>query len=697
MKKISWSMIVLLMALWIFGGFSSEVVADSQIKLVLDEKDVTSLGMPIVENDKVLVPIESIAKKLGAKVVLNDKDNTIKIEKNGKLTILKINSHLVLYQNQEKTYDLSDIPTKRINNRVFVSLDLCRNVLGVGVEWDKDNKIVRIDSSKKEDIRPFSDVKILSVETGQTITGKTSLKISLSEDGLNNAKEIKYLLLDPQTAKGFVVARGKDLTATYNWLPDLQEKGERILVAGIYDGNGNFLAGDAILVNLDVVPEVYLTGIEEGKILDDTVSIGTDANFVASYVKYEITNLDTGKKTLSAESDPQGMYKWTPMIKENGNYSFRAIAYDSLDNSYSSETITVKIEVQQKLELGGVSEGQTIDKPVVLSTLRNFDVSETEYVLRDLNTGKEESLKKFGYGNYRWFPEPEYSGPKELLVRVKDTKERTHESEGIKVNVKGEPKILLEGVGPKQVLTKDVQLKITSNVKLDSVDYILIKSNTGQKKIIASKQSPSAICTYTPVQKDAGNWSMKAIGMYDGKKIESEEIPIRVYLGKIYGPKPIIEKDKFMGLASDLAKKSWEKTGMSAALQTAQAILETGWGQSAPVDKYSGKKSLNLFGIKGKGTAGSVTSNTWEVYNGKTFRVDASFRAYNNVGESWADHKDLLLKGDRYEPFREVMHNSTEGAWALKRAGYATDPQYALKLMKLIKLYNLQELDKIGI
>ena len=127
-----------------------------------------------------------------------------------------------------------------------------------------------------------------------------------------------------------------------------------------------------------------------------------------------------------------------------------------------------------------------------------------------------------------------------------------------------------------------------------------------------------------------------------GKKVLSEEVPVRVYLGKTYSAVPIVEKDNFIGLASKLAKASWEKTGMSAAIQTAQAILETGWGQSVPVDKYNGKVSYNLFGYKGSASAGSVISNTWEVYNGVSFRVDAEFRAYNNLNESWADYNNLL-------------------------------------------------------
>ncbi|HCO18487.1 MAG TPA: hypothetical protein DIT39_02585, partial [Tissierellales bacterium] len=143
------------------------------------------------------------------------------------------------------------------------------------------------------------------------------------------------------------------------------------------------------------------------------------------------------------------------------------------------------------------------------------------------------------------------------------------------------------------------------------------------------------------------------------------------------------------------AVEAMKKTGMSAAIQTAQAILETGWGQSVPSDKYTGKKSNNLFGIKQKGNEDYVISNTWEVYNGVTYRIDAKFRAYKDPKESWNDHKALLLNAARYQIFRDVMHDYTSGAWAIRRAGYATDPQYPLKLIRLVNQYNLQELDRI--
>lgn len=691
----------LLVMVFIFSQwFGSYPFAVKPVRLIVDGKDITSLASPIIENDRTLVPIRFIAEELGAEVEWKDKEKRVILKKDNLLVSLKVGSRLVLSQSEEKTYFLSDITPKIIDSHIFVPLRLVSNALGVDIEWDGENRIILVDSNKRSNIEPFFPVKITSLNSGQVITGKTDLQTELSEDNLTNAEEIKYLLLDPDIWEGFVIARGNNLTDKYTWIPALEEKGEKVLVAAIYDESGQFIAGDAIQVYLDVTPKVSLTGVKEGEILDDIVSLGVDTSFIASRVKYQITNLDKGETRIVGEEvpiDPYGQYKWEPKLKENGSYSFKAIVYDSESKAYESESILAKVEVNPRLSLSGVYDGQTIDKPVNLLASRNFDVNETEYILRDPKSGKEQLIKGILYGSYSWFPGPELSGEKEVLVRVKDTKGVSHESKPIKVNLSGKPLVLLEGVGPNQVLRDLTKLKVRSNVDLDSVSYILINQESGKQKIIAKDKNPSFEQVYTPVKEDTGYWNIKAIGKYKGKEVSSENVPIRVYLGKTYESLPIIEKDKFLGLSSKLARDSWQKTGMSAALQTAQSILETGWGQSVPVDKYSGKLSYNLFGIKGKGPAGSVIYKTWEVYNGQVYNVDAEFRAYNNVEESWADHKSFLLNSERYEPFRQVMHDSTQGAWALKRTGYATDPEYALKLMRIIKQYKLEELDKVGI
>ncbi len=675
--------------------FEPTVYADEPIRLTVDGKDVTATAMPVVKNGRTLVPIRVVVEQLGAEVFWNENDRTVLIAKDNGSIKLKIDSRLVQSDNSGKQYFLSDVAPIIINSRTYVPLRLIGNMLGIGVDWSEAKRLVSVDSGKPASFVPFFDMQILNISHGQTITETTILQISASEQIAKNAKEIKYILLDPDAYKGDVIARGSRIDGQYSWIPNLNQKAERVLIAAIYDSNGKFIAGDAVHVKVNIVPKVSVKGVVQGQTITGAISIGADLNFVASYIKYEILNPDKGTSSLTAESDPYGPYNWSPQFENNGNVGFKVIAYDENGKSYESDMITAKVQVTKQLSLTGVKSGQTIEKAVTLLASRNFGVSETEYVLRDTATGKETTIEKVPWGVCKWFPGPEVSGDKDVFVRVKDGSGNVHVSPAISVNLPGKAKVLLEGIGPKQVVTAPVKLKAASNVKLDSVNYVVENLSTGTRKVITSGQNPSIEFIYSPA--NSGSYQIQVEGSYDGTKVLSEQVPFKVYLEKTYGPKPVVEKSQFLGLASGLARKSWESTGMSAALQTAQAILETGWGQSVPVDKYSGKFSRNLFGIKGKGPAGSVISNTWEEYNGTTFRIDAEFRAYSNINESWNDHKKLLLEKERYGIFRDVMYDSTLGAWAIRRAGYATDSQYPIKLMNIIKQYNLQELDKISI
>lgn len=693
--KIKRILLTIMAGILIFSGsLSTQVIAASPIKLIVDGKDITALSSPKIENDRTLVPIRFISEELGATVTWNDSDRTVLIEKQGRSVLLRIGSNLVEYDNG-LDYDLSDVAPKIFIDRTYVPLRLVSTALGIGIEWNDALRTVVVDSSKTSQSTSFFDVKIMSQNPGQVIEGTTMLQLGSSELYNTAGNKVKFLLLDPNTAKGFVVASGNQLTGSYTYIPKIEDAGNKVLVGAVYDINGNFVAGDSIPVNINVSPRVNLKGIYEGQIINNNISLSADINFVASYIKYEITNLNNGKITLTQEQDPLGTFTWSQMVKDNGSYSVRVIAYDGDNNAYPSVPVNAQVSLERSLTLGGVTEGSTVNKEVNLIANRNFDVSETEFLIRDVNTGVISTLAKIPYGGYKWFPSPQDSGVKELIVRVISSNV-IYDSKPIRVTVEGSPKLLLVGIGPNQVVTGETKVKVSSNMSLDSVNYVLINSKTGNKRVLASNISPASEFTYNPTSSDAGQVSIQAEGLYQGNKISSEKVSFKVYLGQTYGPKPIIAKDKFLVFASGLAKTSYQKTGMSAALQTAQSILETGWGQSVPVDKYTGLLSNNLFGIKGKGPAGAVISNTWEVYNGVTYRIDAEFRAYNNPAASWADHKEFLQK-DRYTDFRAVMFDYTQGAWALKRAGYATDPQYPIKLMKLIEQYNLYELDKVGI
>lgn len=691
-----------LIFLWVFVMsiyVAHPAAADENISLVIDGQMVETSPMPKIQNGRTLVPVRLVSETLGAQVDWHQESRTVIITKGNHSIKLRIDNRLFDYKEGDKTFSLSDVPPQIYSNRTYIPLRLVSNALGVSVNWDGTNKIVYIDSDVPAAISPFFDVTVMAVNPGQIINGITELQVGFNGVVPAGASEVRFLLLNPETGRGPVIARGSDVKGVYGWLSDPSYNGFRILATAIYDKKGHFLAGNVVPVELAVTPQVLLSGVATGQVVSDTVSLNVNLNFLAEYVKYEITNQETGNVIVTEESDPQGTYSWTPQFVDNGNIAIRAIAYDRTGQAYYSSPVAFKIDVERKLILKGVSSKAVVEKPTTLWISRNFPINQVEYLLKDPRTGKERILKNSAeYSSCRWFPAPEHAGTWELLARVKDSAGNTYVSNSITVQVPKDPKLLLETVGPNQVFTGTVNLKYIANVPLSRIEYQLINPKTGVKRVIASGSASQAAYSWTPGKNDSGAWQIQAVGSTtSGKKVVSETLPVKVYLGKAYESQPIIEKNKFLDFASTLAKESREKTGMSAALQTAQAILETGWGQYTPVDKYTGQMSYNLFGIKGQGSAGSVTSNTWEEYNGNVFRIDAAFRAYHKPAESWADHKSFLLSKSRYEPFREVMHNSTQGAWALRQTGYATDSKYPLKLINIIKRYDLHLLDEVDI
>ncbi|MDP3385722.1 MAG: stalk domain-containing protein [Eubacteriales bacterium] len=685
--------------LFILALSSGNIGMDAEattIRLLVDGNDITSLSSPLIVNDRTLVPIRFVSEEIGAEVVWDGINRTVKVVKGDKSVFLRIDSYLVEYSNGE-AYQLSDVAPMIINDRTYVPLRLISNGLGIGIEWNEALRTVTVDSKKTSAMESFHDVNITSLTSNQIIDGKTTINFSFGDKYKGLVKEVKLLMLERDSATGFVVSGEKQLTNSLVYIPSIEENGAKIMVVALYDENGRFIAGDTRAVRIDVKPQLLINGIKDYGIYNNSVTLSPDVNFIPAYVDYELTKLDNYRITKIEKIDPFGSYTWTPGKEKEGNYNLRMIAYDQTGKAYEGKTYTFTMLVDRYLNLRGVTKDMVINKPVTLLASRNFDVTETQYVIKDLNSGVESVLTTIPYGGYTWFPGEGYSGDKALMVRVKDIYGITRDSSYIPVRVDGSPRIQLKGVGPNQVLTGDAKLSINTNADFESVNYVLTNNNTGAKRIIAQGANPKEETTYKPLTTDGQNVSIVAEALYNGKKIYSESISFRVYLGEMYGPKAIIEEDRFIQFASDMAKTSFDKTGMSAALQTAQAILETGWGQRLPVDKYSGKFSYNLFGIKGSSTNGSVTSTTWEVYNGIDYRVDAAFRAYNNVQESWDDHKGILLNLDRYKPFRDVMYHSSLGAWAVRRAGYATDPLYSWKLMNIINRYNLKELDRIKI
>ncbi|WP_281800008.1 glucosaminidase domain-containing protein [Segatella maculosa] len=133
----------------------------------------------------------------------------------------------------------------------------------------------------------------------------------------------------------------------------------------------------------------------------------------------------------------------------------------------------------------------------------------------------------------------------------------------------------------------------------------------------------------------------------------------------------------------DLAIEEMLRYNIPASITLAQGIFESGAGRSE-----LSVKGNNHFGIKCHGWTGR------SVYHDDDARNEC-FRAYDNVLQSYEDHSKFLRYNVRYNSLFTLQRTDYRG-WAqgLKACGYATNPRYADKLIELIELYKLYELDK---
>lgn len=676
-----------------FTGCRTEATGAQAIRLLVDGKDITHLTEPVIENGRTLVPIRFVTEEMGGEVTWDNTTRTVTVSKDGKSLRLVIGSRAVEIGNGQDAV-VSDVAPRIINDRTFVPLRLISNGLGIEVTWDNSTRTVSVNSERPASIEPFFDFGISSHRGGAVIAGTTRISVSAGAGILREGNQLRLFLLDKSDNRGFLVGSAGAEKGQVDFVPEMEQQGQKLLVAAVYDPNGVFVAGDSIPVTVNVSPQVEVGGLVENMVVSSAVQMNPRINFAPHSVKYIITNQTTGKVTVENERDPFGPFTWNPMSTDRGIHTVQMIARDHNNNEYPGRVYRVNVQVPQRLTISGVTSGTAIRGPVTLMANRNFDVRETQFIMRDPSTGVETIIQTIPYGTYTWFPGPGISGAKDMVVRVIDASGNTVTSDPVRVNVDGSPRLQIQGIGPKQVLETQAELNFRTNVDIRDPEFVLTNRTTGRSTVLkAGPDDGKAV--FIPKTDDTGDWTAQARGTYNGRVLTSDLVEFKVYTRQTFGPETIVPKDQFKSFASRMAVDSYRKTGMSAAIQTAQAILETGWGQYVPRDKYSGKSSNNLFGIKGSASNGSVTSNTWEVYNGVTYRVDAQFRAYMSVQESWDDHKALLLQAERYGIFRDVMYSSTMGSWAIRRAGYATDPQYPIKLMDIIRTNNLRELDRI--
>ncbi|MBC6314021.1 glucosaminidase domain-containing protein [Listeria grandensis] len=142
------------------------------------------------------------------------------------------------------------------------------------------------------------------------------------------------------------------------------------------------------------------------------------------------------------------------------------------------------------------------------------------------------------------------------------------------------------------------------------------------------------------------------------------------------------------------AQKLQREHGILTSVTIAQAILESGWGNSGLTQQAN-----NLFGIKGSYEGQSITMNTKEFYNNSWTTIDAAFRAYPSYYESLEDHALLFVNGPSWSPNKYANMVGEEdyrvAAQVIEDGGYATDPNYAEQLIETVETYGLAKYDQV--
>lgn len=143
--------------------------------------------------------------------------------------------------------------------------------------------------------------------------------------------------------------------------------------------------------------------------------------------------------------------------------------------------------------------------------------------------------------------------------------------------------------------------------------------------------------------------------------------------------------EAFISALLPQAKEAAEKLGVDPMAMVAQAAVETGWGKYVMQGK-DGKTSHNLFGVKAdhRWQGDKTTVETLEYKQGVAQKQKAHFRSYGSYSDSMHDYASFIKNSPRYSQAVEGAKDPQAYFSSLQKAGYATDPNYADKVMSVM-------------
>jgi len=154
----------------------------------------------------------------------------------------------------------------------------------------------------------------------------------------------------------------------------------------------------------------------------------------------------------------------------------------------------------------------------------------------------------------------------------------------------------------------------------------------------------------------------------------------------------IASPQEFVARMRPAAERAAAELGVSPEALISQSALETGWGK-AIIQDPNGNNSHNLFGIKAdaRWSGARVAVPTIEYENGVARKELHMFRAYDSYEESFNDYANFIQTNSRYENALSVAASPQQYLAGLQQAGYATDPNYASKISKIMESDVLQK------
>lgn len=193
------------------------------------------------------------------------------------------------------------------------------------------------------------------------------------------------------------------------------------------------------------------------------------------------------------------------------------------------------------------------------------------------------------------------------------------------------------------------------------------KPGIGLADLIAEQLSPQKNNSFNPL--GLKEYQNRPITTVETKQLDAQEIS---------------SKEDFVRQLSGIARQAAEDIGVDARVLLAQAALETGWGKSV-IKMTDGSSSFNLFNIKThhNWSGKQATINTLEFDGGVARQEKSKFRAYANFADSFTDYVQFIKQNPRYQQALKNSDKAESYLRELQAAGYATDPAYADKVMRV--------------